>query len=95
MADTIEVKPTIDSHYSSCAVHNMPAYPAGPCDCGFEDRLRAAIDTERARVKVLEAALNGSIKRLGEYENVEALKCVLFADYRAILSAALKEPANG
>jgi len=21
-------------HYSSCAVHNMPAFPAGPCDCG-------------------------------------------------------------
>lgn len=23
-------------HYSSCAIHNMPAYPAGPCDCGFD-----------------------------------------------------------
>lgn len=22
------------AHMSSCAVHNMPAYPAGPCDCG-------------------------------------------------------------
>lgn len=21
-------------HWSSCAVHNEPAYPAGPCDCG-------------------------------------------------------------
>ena len=21
-------------HASDCAVHNMPAYPAGPCDCG-------------------------------------------------------------
>ena len=35
-------------HYSGCAVHNMPAYDAGPCDCGgffdtdeiFEDRRR-------------------------------------------------------
>lgn len=22
------------AHWSSCAVHNEPAYPAGPCDCG-------------------------------------------------------------
>jgi len=21
-------------HWSDCAVHNGPAYPAGPCDCG-------------------------------------------------------------
>jgi len=24
------------SHRSDCAVHNGPAYPAGPCDCGVE-----------------------------------------------------------
>ena len=23
-------------HDSDCAVHNEPAYPAGPCDCGAE-----------------------------------------------------------
>ena len=23
-------------HWSDCAVHNMPAYPNGPCDCGVE-----------------------------------------------------------
>jgi hypothetical protein len=23
-------------HWSDCAVHNGPAYPAGPCDCGVE-----------------------------------------------------------
>lgn len=23
-------------HASDCAVHNGPAYPAGPCDCGAE-----------------------------------------------------------
>jgi hypothetical protein len=32
-------------HWSDCAVHNAPAYPAGPCDCGVAqepliDRLR-------------------------------------------------------
>ncbi|MYI74467.1 MAG: hypothetical protein F4057_03860 [Acidobacteria bacterium] len=21
-------------HWSDCAVHNAPAYPPGPCDCG-------------------------------------------------------------
>jgi hypothetical protein len=25
------------AHYSDCAVHNEPAYPAGPCDCGGLD----------------------------------------------------------
>ena len=24
-------------HWSDCAVHNEPAYPAGPCDCGGLD----------------------------------------------------------
>ncbi len=23
-----------DGHWSDCAVHNEPAYPAGPCNCG-------------------------------------------------------------
>ena len=23
-------------HASDCALHNMPAYPAGPCDCGAD-----------------------------------------------------------
>lgn len=25
-------------HASDCAVHNDPAYPAGPCDCGYEEK---------------------------------------------------------
>ena len=25
-----------DEHTSDCAVHNEPAFPAGPCDCGAE-----------------------------------------------------------
>jgi hypothetical protein len=24
-------------HLASCAVHNGPAFPVGPCDCGAED----------------------------------------------------------
>ena len=24
-------------HASDCAMHNMPAYPNGPCDCDFDD----------------------------------------------------------
>ena len=26
-------------HASSCAVHNPPAFPAGPCDCGLPEPL--------------------------------------------------------
>lgn len=30
-------------HWSSCAVHNEPAYPNGPCDCGgFTDSVLPA-----------------------------------------------------
>lgn len=27
-----------DGHASDCAIHNAPAYPAGPCDCGLDDK---------------------------------------------------------
>ena len=32
-------------HASDCAVHNAPAYPPAPCDCGAFERLKA-INTE-------------------------------------------------
>lgn len=25
-----------DGHASDCAIHNMPAYPNGPCNCGAQ-----------------------------------------------------------
>lgn len=28
-----------DFHESSCSVHNMPAYPNGPCDCKYQEDL--------------------------------------------------------
>lgn len=41
-------------HASDCAVHNEPAHPNGPCDCGasppesssFRDLLGASVDTD-------------------------------------------------
>lgn len=32
-------------HASDCAVHNAPALPAGPCDCGFEPQVQS-VDPE-------------------------------------------------
>lgn len=29
---------TAEIHDSDCAVHNAPAFPAGPCDCGAEEQ---------------------------------------------------------
>lgn len=29
---------TTEIHDSDCAVHNAPAFPAGPCDCGAEEQ---------------------------------------------------------
>lgn len=31
----IVAQPKVE-HYSDCAMHNMPAYPNGPCDCGAQ-----------------------------------------------------------
>jgi hypothetical protein len=59
-------------HWSDCAVHNGPAYPAGPCDCGPTQpadnpygydwsMLEAAQESLRehmARIKELEAQLS-------------------------------------
>lgn len=28
-------------HLSSCAIYNEPAYPAGPCNCGYDRAIRA------------------------------------------------------
>jgi hypothetical protein len=28
-------------HKSDCAVHNMPAYPNGECNCGLESEVRS------------------------------------------------------
>ena len=35
-----------NQHASDCAVHNEPAYPAGPCDChlSIESRLDQNLD---------------------------------------------------
>lgn len=30
-------------HTSDCAVHNEPAMPAGPCDCGAAEQTVAAV----------------------------------------------------
>lgn len=31
-------------HMSDCALHNGPALPVGPCDCGAEEREAATIN---------------------------------------------------
>ena len=63
---------------------------------------RAALNTERAarlaaeaRMKELETALREAIDRLIATENVDTLNCVLNAEYRAVLGAALKAREAG
>jgi hypothetical protein len=41
-------------HWSDCAVHNAPAYPAGKCDCGVEQ------EPEREALKLALEALEES-----------------------------------
>lgn len=51
---TTETTPTI--HRSDCAVHNEPAMPAGPCDCGATET-KPATDEEIAKLR---AAIDGT-----------------------------------
>ena len=39
-------------HASDCAVHNGPAYPVGPCDCGVKKTRRGAMDEEDDDIQV-------------------------------------------
>ena len=34
-APNVQGQGVVDMHWSDCAVHNEPAYPAGECDCGW------------------------------------------------------------
>ena len=48
-------------HKSDCAVHNEPAYPNGPCDCGAEpteDHLRRACEELKVEAGAVGVALN-------------------------------------
>ncbi len=38
------------AHWSDCAVHNEPAYPNGPCDCG-NDAPSTELEDEQAAEK--------------------------------------------
>ena len=49
-------------HASDCAVHNMPAYPNGPCDCGANKTIREAFNTNwKLRAFLIGCAIVGSI----------------------------------
>lgn len=45
-------------HQSDCAVHNEPAYPAGPCDCGvaYDDACAEALRVRDAAWDAYSAA---------------------------------------
>ena len=68
-------------HASDCAVHNGPAYPAGPCDCGV------AQQPER---KALKLALDGITK----VPTLTHGLLVKLADVEAVIDKALAQPAQ-
>jgi hypothetical protein len=41
------------THASDCAVHNLPALPIGPCDCGAAERLMTAAPKLLSAVEAL------------------------------------------
>jgi len=70
-------------HWSDCAVHDGPAYPAGECDCG------AAQKTERKALRLALEALEDLIMK--HFENTGQ---VLYKETYAIVEEALAQPAQ-
>jgi hypothetical protein len=46
-------------HWSDCAVHNGPAYPAGPCDCGVTQKTER--DALKLALEALRKAMQGTL----------------------------------
>lgn len=46
-ADVERLRPK-PGHASDCAVHNMPAFPNGPCDCGLTPKPEPASEATKA-----------------------------------------------
>lgn len=38
-------------HTSDCAVHNMPAFPAGKCTCGADEKYKKNINKQKLSSK--------------------------------------------
>jgi len=54
-------------HASDCAVHNAPALPPGPCDCGAE----AELATLRAILRALVDSIESQIGPASELDPVD------------------------
>jgi hypothetical protein len=52
-------------HDSDCAVHNMPAYPAGPCDCSAKTTAWVSVKTGGVSAAVLYFDIDEPIRPLG------------------------------
>lgn len=74
-------------HASGCALHNMPAMPAGPCDCGAADDRRLTVeDTARIchevnRALCIAAGDHSQVEwaSAAEWQRESAIKGVRFA----------------
>lgn len=71
-------------HLSDCAVHNEPAYPAGPCSCGFdsgrlsgiEDFRKAAIAECQRQIQSYAPTILGRARAAGAGKILNALKAM-------------------
>ena len=61
-------------HLSDCAVHNEPAYPAGPCDCGVLNQQIAQPAQEPKSVTYKEVADTMNALRKGNFSQQAAAK---------------------
>jgi hypothetical protein len=70
-------------HWSDCAVHNAPAYPAGPCDCGV------AQEPEREALKLALEALEEAHYKIEHKQNAAKREQAITA-----IREALAQPAQ-
>jgi hypothetical protein len=81
-------------HASDCAVHNGPAYPAGPCDCGAAQKtkreaLKLALEVMQINLTLLE--------KINPYKGQEELlsdSLELTHEAIASIEVALEQPAQ-
>ncbi|WON88972.1 hypothetical protein [Delftia sp. UGAL515B_04] len=75
------------AHDSSCAVHNEPALPAGPCDCPGSGRNTFTVDG--AGVGLAGAYMKGGVMRLRLNPIADVARDLGFAPHQTALQANL------
>jgi hypothetical protein len=82
-----EARTADGGHVSCCAVHNEPAYPAGPCDC--RARERRVLEMARHELTTLHGLIAADGMAPAETWQIDTCKTV--AEIDAVLSESSRK----